>query len=125
MISETVRRSVNGTRSSDVVEAFAVTGISAKLHMNLEIEQDSRLGAMLSCLDGVTSHCTMLNRMSAGLEESGRRCAEMILVGSEKHGFEGLTDKDRKFVSVLSSTMEMRHWSRGLFADMCADTLHP
>lgn len=122
---EAVRHSVNGTRSSDVVEALATAGVSAKLHMNLEIEQDGRLGAMLSCLDGVASQCTMLNRMSAGLWESGRGCAERILDGSEKHGFEGLTDEDRQFISELSSTMEMRRRSRNLFADMCADTPRP
>lgn len=117
---ESVRHSVNGTRTSDGVEALTAAGVSAKLHMNLETEQDGRLGALLSCLDGMASQCTMLIRMSSGLSEAGRRCAERILEGSGEQGFEGLTDSDRQFVSVLSSTVGLRRESRLLFADMCA-----
>lgn len=116
----TVRHAVNGTRSTDGVEALTAAGVSAKLHMNLETEHDGRLGALLSCLDGMASQCTMLNRMSSGLSEAGRRCAERMMDGDGDHAYEGLTDSDRQFVSVLSSTLGLRRESRLLFADMCA-----
>ena len=115
-----VRGSLNGNRDRDgeTVTALTATGLSAKLHMNVETNQDADAGLFLAHLDSVLSQCSLLCSETGRLSEAGRLHSLSMLDGGTPGDVSGLTDADRSYAAVLSATLETQSSSRMLLSRM-------
>lgn len=115
-----VRGSLNGERDRDgeTVTSLTAAGLSAKLHMNVETNQDADAGLFLAHLDSVLSQCSLLCSGVDRLSEAGRLHALSMLDGCTPGDVSGLTDADRSYAAVLSATLETQLSSRMLLSRM-------
>ena len=115
-----VTDSLRGRRDPDgeTVTSLTATGLSAKLHMNVEADPDADAGLFLAHQDSVLSQCSYLCGESEGLSDAGRRNALSMLGAGDAPDPSVLTDGDRTYASVLSATAETLESSRLLLARM-------
>lgn len=111
-----VSDSLEGRVPSDRVAVVTASGISSKMHLNLEARPDGNVSALLSHLDSVVYQCSFLVRASGTLSEEGRRCARSLLDGNPVTHPDGLTQGDVAYLSVLSSAVEAHRQCDGLLA---------
>ena len=86
-------------------------GVSAKMHINAETEPDGDRMLFLSRQDAVAAQCLTLCRYAGSLTAEGRDAALALLAGgkADRGSLEGA---DRRFVSVLSATLDLQEGSR-------------
>ena len=115
-----VADSLSGRRDPDgeTVTSLTATGLSAKLHMNVEADPDADAGLFLAHQDSVLSQCSYLCGESDRLSDAGRRNALSMLGEGDAPDPSELTDGDRTYASVLSATAETLESSRLLLARM-------
>ena len=108
-----VESSLRGDRDRDgeTVDSLVAAGVSAKMHMNAETEPDGDRMLFLSRQDAVAAQCLTLCRYAGSLTAEGRDAALALLAGGEadRGSLEGA---DRRFVSVLSATLDLQEGSR-------------
>ena len=102
----------------ETVTSLTATGLSAKLHMNVEADPDADAGLFLAHQDSVLSQCSYLCGESDRLSDAGRRNALSMLGEGDAPDPSELTDGDRTYASVLSATAETLESSRLLLARM-------
>ena len=112
-----LRASLDGADDDRSVTVLASSGVSAKMHMNLEADPDAGTGLLLSRLDSVSRQCSFLCGAAPSLSEAGRAAARALLDGGEAPA-DGLTDRDGTYVSILGATLDAHRGCDGPLARM-------
>ena len=99
-------------REGETVTSLSATGVSAKLHMNVEADPDGDAGLFLAYQDAVVAQCSYLCNEAERLSDFGRKHALAMLEGGDMPDNAGLTDTDRSYASVLSATLRTLEASR-------------
>lgn len=108
-----VESSLKGNRDRDgeTVDSLMAAGISAKMHMNAETEPDGDRMLFLSRQDAMAAQCLTLCKYAGSLTAEGRDIALVLLAGGDANRM-SLEGTDRRFMSVLSATLDLQENSR-------------
>lgn len=107
-----VESSLRGERDPDgeAVDSLAAAGVSAKMHMNSEVDPDRDKMLFLSRQDAVASQCLTLCRYAGSLSDRGRAAALDLLSGNCSD-LDELESTDRRFAAILQATLDLQEES--------------